>query len=73
MKHKLVPKHTLLSPKEKEEILKKYDISEEQFPKLRLEDPCAIALKAKPGDVVKIERRSPTTGISIAYRLVIEG
>lgn len=73
MKHKLVPQHILLSKEEKEEILKKYNISEEQLPKLKLDDPCAIALNAKPGDIVKIERKSPTTGIAIAYRLVIEG
>ena len=73
MKHKLVPLHVLLSEEEKEEVLKKYNISEEKLPKLRTEDPCAIQLNAKSGDVVRIERKSPTIGMSIAYRLVIEG
>ncbi|MEM3717932.1 DNA-directed RNA polymerase subunit H [Thermofilum sp.] len=36
-------------------------------------DPVARALKAKPGDVVMIIRKSPTAGESVAFRLVMKG
>jgi DNA-directed RNA polymerase subunit H (RpoH/RPB5) len=35
-------------------------------------DPCARAVNAQPGQVLKIERESPTAGTSYYYRLVVE-
>lgn len=71
MKHSLVPKHSILSEKELEELLKKYEITTRQLPKIYITDPCIKIIGAKAGDVVKIERKSPTSGISYAYRVVV--
>jgi DNA-directed RNA polymerase subunit H len=72
MTHKLVPKHILLSESEKQEVIDKYKVDPYQFPKIFVSDPCARALGAKPGDIIKILRESQTAGTTVAYRLVIE-
>ncbi|MEM0466676.1 MAG: DNA-directed RNA polymerase subunit H [Candidatus Thermoplasmatota archaeon] len=70
--HKLVPEHSILSKKEEKALLDKYKIKPEQLPKILSTDPAVVAIKAKPGDIVKIVRQSPTAKTSICYRLVIE-
>lgn len=72
-KHELVPKHILLDEKEKEELLKKYGITLRQLPRILVTDPVIKILNGKPGDVVKIIRKSPTAGESIYYRIIIRG
>jgi len=73
LKHELVPKHTILSKEEVEELRKKYKIDLYQLPYIKSSDPVARMIKAKPGDVVKILRKSPTAGDAVAYRYVLEG
>jgi len=72
-KNELVPKHFVLSEKEKEELLKKYGITLKELPRILSSDPMVKKLGAKPGDVIKIERKSPTAGKTIYYRVVIRG
>lgn len=72
-KHELVPKHEILSPEELKELLEKYRVQPYQFPRIRASDTAAIAIGAKPGDVVKITRKSVTAGKSVSYRYVIPG
>ncbi len=71
--HRLVPKHIILNKKDTEEILKKYHVEAFQFPYIKMSDPALEALGPKVGDLVKIERKSPTAGEAVAYRYVIEG
>ena len=71
--HKLVPKHEILTSKAKEEVLAKYRVKPYQLPWIKTSDPAAIAIGAKPGDILKIIRDSPTAGKYISYRYVIEG
>lgn len=71
-KHALVPKHIILSEKEKKAILEKYGVDETQLPKILHTDPVVIAIGAKPGQLLKIIRKSPTAKESIAYRIVVE-
>jgi len=71
-KHVLVPIHIKLDEKEAEELLKKYNISKNQLPKIRIDDPAIRNLNVKPGDIIKIIRKSPTAGESIFYRVVVE-
>lgn len=72
MSHDLVPLHTILSEKEKGELLKKYNVEPNQLPKILNTDPVSIFIGAKPGQIVKIIRNSHTAKESIAYRFVVE-
>jgi DNA-directed RNA polymerase subunit H (RpoH/RPB5) len=69
--HEIVPTHEFASEEEKQQLLEKYSISLEQLPKISSEDPAAQMLGAKPGDLLKIHRTSPTAGKFVAYRFVI--
>lgn len=70
--HDFVPKHEILSQKEKEELLAKYLIKPYQLPKILLRDPAVQVIDAKVGDIIKITRKSPTAGVSYYHRLVVE-
>jgi len=71
--HVLVPKHEILAPEESDELLAKYRVKPYQLPKIRSSDPAIKAIGARPGDIVKITRKSPTAGKYVAYRYVIGG
>jgi DNA-directed RNA polymerase subunit H len=72
MNHELVPQHMIISEEEKKELFKKYDINPDQLPKMLDTDPVSIAIGAKPGQFVKIIRKSHTAKEAVAYRLVVE-
>jgi DNA-directed RNA polymerase subunit H len=72
MNHDLVPEHKIISEKEKDILLKKYNIEPNQLPKILNTDPVSISIGAKPGQIVKIIRNSHTAKEAIAYRLVVE-
>ncbi len=69
-KNFLVPKHERISDKEKRELLKKYNISNKQVPKILKNDPTVIALGAKPGDMIRITRKNDIVGDIFYYRIV---
>jgi len=71
--HELVPKHEILTPEEAKELLKKYRAKPHQFPWIRASDIVAIAIGAKPGDILRIIRESPTAGKYVSYRHVVTG
>jgi DNA-directed RNA polymerase subunit H len=68
----LVPKHEILSPDQKKEVLSNFNATEEQFPFLFLIDPVVREIGAQPGDMVKITRTSDTAGETTYYRFVVE-
>lgn len=72
-KHVLVPRHTKLSEKEKKELLEKYNSTNREFPKILKSDSALSHLDVAPGDLIKIARKSPTSGETIFYRVVING
>jgi len=72
MENYLVPRHSILPQEEVDALLARYEIDLSQLPKILMEDPCAKAIGAVPGNVIKIERESPTAGLSLYYRLVVE-
>ena len=69
--HNLVPKHILLGAEEIATLLKKFNITTNQLPRISSKDAAAKLLNAKSGDVIKILRKSETAGISEFYRVVI--
>jgi len=72
--HELVPKHILLTEKEKKDVIKRYGIKKlNQFPKILKSDPVVRMIDAKTGDLIKIIRKNDTGKESIYYRFVIEG
>ncbi|MBD3304047.1 DNA-directed RNA polymerase subunit H [Candidatus Woesearchaeota archaeon] len=69
-KHVLVPAHTVVSEKEKKKIIEKYNLKGIELPRIFKDDPAVAHLKAKPGDIIKITRKSSTAGESVFYRRV---
>jgi DNA-directed RNA polymerase subunit H len=72
MANHLVPRHTLLTKEEVEDMLSSFGIDKAKLPKILISDPCVRALNGAPGDIVRIDRKSPTAGTSIYYRLIVE-
>ncbi|MFX1453017.1 MAG: DNA-directed RNA polymerase subunit H [Promethearchaeota archaeon] len=73
LEHEFVPKHEIISPEEAKQILEKYRITEDLLPNILDTDPVAKIIGAKPGDFVKITRKSATAGESVIYRLCVKG
>ena len=71
--HSLIPKHTKLSEKEKQDVFKTYNISTTELPKIKKSDPALQSLNVGINDVIKITRSSPTAGEIVYYRSVING
>ena len=71
--HELVPKHEALSASECKEVLEKFNVTKGQMPRINVSDPAIEKLDAKPGDIIRITRKSPTAGESVYYRTVIKG
>lgn len=70
--HIFVPKARILSEDEVKDLLQRLKIADKyKLPKLLSTDPLAVELGAKPGDVVELIRKSPISGESIYYRVVI--
>ena len=70
--HILVPKHEIMIKKEAEEVLKTYNCRTTDLPLIFVNDPAIIGLGVKPGDMIKITRKSATAGESFYYRYVVE-
>jgi len=69
--HDFVSKHELLTPEEKEKILEKYKMLPYQLPRINAYDPAIIAVGGKPGDIVRVIRKSQTAGKYVAYRYIV--
>ena len=71
-KHALTPKHLKLSEKEKKQLFEKYGVTTKEIPKILKTDSAITKLDIKPGDVIKIQRKSQTAGETMFYRVVID-
>jgi len=72
MKHELVPLHVIISDEGKKQLMEGLKITPDQLPKIMNTDPVSISIGAKPGQIVKIIRKSHTAKEAVAYRLVVE-
>ena len=70
--HGLVPFHEILQEKERDKLLAQYKVQPYQMPQIKSGDPAVKVIGAKPGDVLKITRKSTTAGEHITYRYVVE-
>ena len=70
--HTYVPQHEIISKKEAEEVLQKFNCKPTELPLIFVNDPAIIGLGVKPGDMIKITRKSGTSGTSLYYRYVVE-
>ncbi len=68
-KHDVVPKHTLLTSQEKNELVRNLRIVPTQLPHIKHTDAMAKYMGLVKGDVVKIDRKSEITENSIYYRI----
>lgn len=71
--HFLIPRHELLTKEESQQMLETFHSPPSQLPYILVTDPIAKEVGAKPGDFVRISRRSETAGSSTYYRYVVEG
>ena len=70
--HIYVPKHEIITKKEAEEVLETYHCQPTDLTLIFANDPAIIGLGVKPGDMIKITRKSATAGESFYYRYVVE-
>ena len=67
-----VPKHEIMTIKEAEQVLEKNHCKATELPLIFVNDPAIVGLGIKPGDMIKITRKSATAGESFYYRYVVE-
>ena len=72
LNHSLVPEHTIISDKDVDEVMKKYNIKNKtEFPDISRFDPVARVIGLRPGKVCKIIRPSKTAITTEYYRVCI--
>ncbi|MFZ0326912.1 MAG: DNA-directed RNA polymerase subunit H [Nitrososphaeraceae archaeon] len=71
--HVYQPKHEILPKELAEEVLRKFNAKPSQLPYITTTDKGIEDLEVRPGDIIKITRKSPTAGESVYYRYVVEG
>jgi DNA-directed RNA polymerase subunit H len=68
----MVPDHEIMSEEEVSALLNTYNITNEQLPKVFVDDPAVKVIGAKADDVIRIIRTSHTAGRAESYRLVVK-
>ncbi|MXX20487.1 MAG: DNA-directed RNA polymerase subunit H, partial [Cenarchaeum sp. SB0667_bin_13] len=53
-------------------VLDKYNCTPTELPLIYVTDPAIVGLGVRPGDMIRILRKSPTAGESIYYRYVVD-
>ena len=70
--HIYVPKHEIMTKKEAQKVLDEFNCTPTELPLIFVTDPAILGLGVKPGDMIKITRKSGTAGESTYYRYVVE-
>ena len=71
--HIYQPKHEIIPKREAEEVMRKFNARPGQLPYIMTSDKAIEDLDVRPGDIIKITRKSPTAGESVYYRYVVQG
>lgn len=69
LNHVMVPKHEILDKEEKEDVIKKYNILDDNIPEISRFDPVAQVIGLRPTQYCKIIRPSKTSITSLFYRI----
>ncbi len=70
--HVYVPKHEIVSFEEAQAVLKQFNCKPTELPLIYANDPAIVSLGVRPGDLIKITRKSATAGESLYYRYAVE-
>ena len=70
--HIYVPKHEIMTKKDAQKVLDEFNCKPTELPLIFVDDPAILGLGVKPGDMIRIIRKSGTAGESIYYRYVVE-
>ena len=70
--HIYVPKHEIMTKTEAEKVLEQFNCKPTELPLIFSTDRAIIRLGVKPGDMIKITRKSGAAGESFYYRYVVE-
>ena len=66
--HVFVPKHILLTQEEQDQIRKEYGFKRIEIGIIKESDPIARYYNLKPGQIIRIERPSVNSGITVYFR-----
>lgn len=66
-----VPKHQVLSQEESDAVIKEYNVTKRQLPRILTVDPVARYYNMQTGQICRITRPSETSGLSNYYRIVV--
>ena len=69
--HELTPNYRILSEEEKQGVLDRFHLIENNMPNVLVTDPLACFYGVKAGEVVEITKASETNGYNTDYRLCI--
>lgn len=70
LEHAYVPKHTILTDEEMQQMMTKYNITHpDMLPNISRYDPVAMAMGMRPGQVCRIDRFSKTAVSTPYYRI----
>ena len=69
-----IPKHTILSARETDEFKQQYHVTEltKKLPEIGRFDPVGLAIGIRPGQVCRIDRKSPTALVHTYYRVCVQ-
>lgn len=69
--NKMIPKHEIADPAEVEALFKFMRLTGKELPRIHEYDTAAVWIGAKPGDIVKVIRLTPSTLASPVYLRVV--
>ncbi|KAL8215350.1 hypothetical protein R6Q57_004799 [Mikania cordata] len=69
-KHVLKPKHRVITDREKEKLLMKFNLDEKQLPRMSQKDAIAQYYGLEKGQVIEVTYNGEITGLHVTYRCI---